>query len=95
VDIPTGVELNAWQRQGGDGRHDALCAKCGALLDAGYFKQSRKGGWCPAWRVSKEDGGDHTTDNCICLCPECCTELRQNNTTTIPVRNLPHYSMIR
>jgi hypothetical protein len=45
--------------------------------------------------VSKEEGEDHTTDNCICLCPRCYTELRQNNTITIPTRDLPHYSVMR
>lgn len=93
--IPNGVEQNAWWRQGGTSNDDALCARCGEPLDARYFKQYAKGGWYPTWRVSKQDGGNRKSENCVCLCPKCYVELRQNSSQTIPMKYLPYYAVKR
>lgn len=97
VSIPSRVELNAWDRQGGGGReqYDALCAICGESLDAMYFKQKRKGGWFPSWCLPPTLGGNRKASNCICLCPECYEKRMQDSSKVIAIDVLPHYRVIR
>ena len=79
------VELQAMDRQSKMDGYGSWCAMCGAGL-WGYFPPS-----VPRVPVSK--GGDKRAANCVMLCSDCFSKLKNPGKEEISWSAIPYYSV--
>jgi hypothetical protein len=88
------IERAAWRRQQSkDPKQESVCARCGEELNPLALNSTYKGGFFVYWRKSHEEGGMHTSENCILLCNKCYRGLKgENDIKEIPLNMLPFFN---
>lgn len=77
------VVLLAADRQSKMDGWGSWCAKCGISL---VFKREQA---IPI--IPFKQGGRKTSDNCIVLCPDCFSKIKEPGTEKIPFSTIPYY----